>query len=152
MQTAADQQAVGVLRLASDAKKQGQGFLELQLQVGTSQQKTNVWATDVDAGQYVHASHQQATSHAGLLSAVEQIGWHLEHVTYLFTPTHQKTHKAFLGGENAAISGVVMGIYYSEWSTPSSASFGWRQEAGGEGASPQSRWAWPGGVVTMADV
>jgi hypothetical protein len=45
------------------------------------------------------------------LSAVEQIGWHLEHVTYVFTPTHQKTHKSFMGGENAAISGVVMGIY-----------------------------------------
>ncbi len=104
MQTAADQQTAEILKLASEAKEQGQGFLELQLQVGTSQQKSNVSATGV-------YSHREAKSYAGLLSAVEQIGWHLEHVTYLFTPTQQKTHKAFLGGENASISGVVMGIY-----------------------------------------
>ena len=77
---------------------------ELQLEVGTSQQRSNVSATGV-------YSHREAKSHTGLLSAVEQIGWHLEHVTYVFTPTHQKTHKAFLGGENASISGVVMGFY-----------------------------------------
>jgi len=104
MQTAADQQAAETLKVATEAKEQGQGFLELQLQVGTSQQKSNFSGTGV-------YSHRETKGHAGLLSAVEQIGWHLEHMTYVFMPTHQKTHKAFLGGENASISGVVMGFY-----------------------------------------
>jgi hypothetical protein len=104
MQTAADQKDAEILKLATQAKEQGQGFLELQIEAGTSQQKSNFSATGV-------YSHRETKSHAGLLSAVEQIGWHLEHVTYVFTPTHQKTHKSFMGGENAAISGVVMGIY-----------------------------------------
>jgi hypothetical protein len=104
MQTAEDRPAAETLKLAADAKEQGQGFLELQLEVGTSQQKSSFSAMGV-------YGHRETKSYAGLLSAVEQIGWHLEHVTYVFTPTHQKTHKAFLGGENASISGVVMGIY-----------------------------------------
>ena len=70
MQTAADQQAAEILKLATEAKEQGQAFLELQLEVGTSQQRSNVSATGV-------YSHRESKSHAGLLSAVEQIGWHL---------------------------------------------------------------------------
>jgi hypothetical protein len=91
MQTAVDAQAAEILKLAADAKEQGQGFLELQLEVGTAQQRSNISGTGV-------YSHREAKTYVGLLSGVEQIGWHLEHVTYVFTPTHQKTTRRSSAG------------------------------------------------------
>lgn len=92
---------------ATTAKEQRQGFFEIQLTVGSSQQHTSVF--DV-AGSTSDAS--RTVSHAGTLANIEAIGWRLEHVGYVFIVTGEATHDRMFGaGENVAVNGKTVGIY-----------------------------------------
>jgi hypothetical protein len=93
--------------LAITAKQQNQGFLEIQLTVGSSQRVSSIFNSDpTGSGKNVTATH------AGTLSAIEAIGWRLEHVGYIFMITGESSSDRILGtGQNTAVSGETVGIY-----------------------------------------
>lgn len=54
----------------------------------------------------------ETADHASILEAVEEHGWHLEHVNYVFRMTEIVSRDKFLSsGQQEAVSGVVLGIY-----------------------------------------
>jgi hypothetical protein len=90
---------------ATSAMEQGQGFFELQLEVGSSQREINFMQTRV-------VGENRIASHAGVLCAIEQLGWRLEHVGHVFVPTGEHTRQTLSGfGHNSAVTGVTLGIY-----------------------------------------
>ena len=92
---------------ATTAKEQRQGFFEIQLQVGSSQRDSTVWG-----GNNTHYSKTSVQSHAGTLAAIESIGWHLEHVGYVFVVTGESSRDKFMAsGQQTAVSGITMGLY-----------------------------------------
>ncbi|QDO89797.1 hypothetical protein FNH13_16850 [Ornithinimicrobium ciconiae] len=97
--------AASPLGQATAALEAGRTFLELQLEVGRAEGQA-MWGTRD------YASTEQITSSAELLGDVERLGWHLEHVGYVFRMTGQSSsEKMFLSGQESAVSGVTMGIY-----------------------------------------
>lgn len=91
---------------ARRAQHDGQGFLEVQLQVGYSQRDARYF------GGGSEATDARTHSHAGTLSAIEAIGWKLEHVGYVFVVTGENSRGNFLvSGQNVAVSGETIGIY-----------------------------------------
>lgn len=91
------------LGIATTAKEAQQGFLEVQLPVGSSQR-------DVTMAGAVNKTRTQ--SHAGTLSAIEAIGWRLEHVGYIFQITGESSRdKLLASGQQTAVSGQTVGIY-----------------------------------------
>lgn len=92
---------------AVTAKQQEQGFFEVQLKVGTSQRDSTVWG-----GNDLAPAEVSTQSHAGLLAAIEGVGWRLEHVGHVFVVPGQSSHDTFmLTGQQTAVSGETMGIY-----------------------------------------
>ena len=54
----------------------------------------------------------ETADHASILEAVEEHGWHLEHVNYVFRMTETVSRDKFLSsGQQEAVSGEVLGIY-----------------------------------------
>jgi hypothetical protein len=46
------------------------------------------------------------------LAAIEDIGWRLVHVGYVFVVTGESSHeRVFSSGDNIAVSGQTIGIY-----------------------------------------
>jgi hypothetical protein len=92
---------------ATTAKEQGQGFFEIQLQVGSSQRDSTVWGSN----NFALAKTETAT-HSGTLAAIEALGWRLEHVGYVFMITGESSRDKMLStGQQTAVSGVTVGIY-----------------------------------------
>ena len=90
---------------ATAAKEQGQGFLEIQLTVGSSQRDSTIWGDNV-------ALPTKTASHAGTLAAIEAVGWRLEHVGYVFVVTDESSRDhVFASGQQVAVSGNTVGIY-----------------------------------------
>lgn len=54
----------------------------------------------------------ETKDHSSILEAVEEHGWHLEHVNYVFRMTETVSRDKFLSsGQQEAVSGEVLGIY-----------------------------------------
>ncbi|SNB44932.1 hypothetical protein [Geobacter sp. DSM 9736] len=54
----------------------------------------------------------ETADHASILEAVEEHGWHLEHVNYVFKMTEIVSRDKLLSsGQQEAVSGEVLGIY-----------------------------------------
>lgn len=92
---------------ATSAKEAGQGFFEIQLEVGSSQRDSTLWGSNNTTLDKVRTS-----SHAGTLAAIEAIGWQLEHVGYVFMVTSESSRdKLMATGQQIAVSGKTVGIY-----------------------------------------
>jgi len=54
----------------------------------------------------------ETTDHTSILDAIEEHGWHLEHVNYVFRMTEIVSRDKFLSsGQQEAVSGEVLAIY-----------------------------------------
>jgi len=92
---------------ATAAKEAGQGFFEIQLEVGSSQRDSTIFGGNNDT-----SGATRTTSHAGTLAAIEAVGWKLEHVGYVFMVTSESSRNKFLAtGQQVAVSGQTVGIY-----------------------------------------
>ena len=90
--------------LATTAKEQGNGFFELELEIGSSSRSVTFGSGDF-------GSHKKQ-DFTGLLSQIESVGWHLEHVGYYFMVTGESSRDKFLAsGQNVAVNGKTMGVY-----------------------------------------
>jgi hypothetical protein len=90
--------------LATTAKENGNGFFELELEIGSSSRSVTFGSGDF-------GSHKKQ-DFTGLLSQIESIGWHLEHVGYYFMVTGESSRDKFLAsGQNVAVNGKTMGVY-----------------------------------------
>ena len=90
---------------AVTAREAGDGFFEIQLQVGVSRRGVGWGSPDWE-------EERSTTAHTDVLSAIEAEGWRLEHVGYFFMPTGESTADRFLGtGQNIAVSGETVGAY-----------------------------------------
>jgi len=93
--------------MATTAKQQRQGFLEIQLVVGSSQRVSSIFNPDPTG-----IGANRTATHAGTLAAIESIGWRLEHVGYIFMITGESSADRIFGtGQNTAVSGETVGIY-----------------------------------------
>lgn len=93
--------------VATTAKQQRQGFLEVQLVVGSSQRVSSFFNPDPKG-----SGENRTANHAGTLAAIESIGWRLEHVGYIFMITGESSADRMFGtGQNTAVSGETVGIY-----------------------------------------
>lgn len=92
---------------ATTAKEQGQGFFEIQLQVGSSQRDSTIFGSNNFA-----ISNKKTQTHAGTLAAIESVGWRLEHVGHVFIVTGESSRDKFMAsGQQTAVSGETVGIY-----------------------------------------
>ena len=90
--------------MATSAKEAGNGFFEIELEIGSS--KRNVAFGSADFGKHKKADF------TGLLSQIEEVGWRLEHVGYYFMITGETSRDKFLAsGQNTAVNGKTMGVY-----------------------------------------
>jgi hypothetical protein len=97
----------GPIGQATTAKAGKQGFFEVQLTVGSSQRTSSMFNTDPTG-----SGANRTATHAGTLAAIEAVGWHLEHVGYIFMITGESSSDRILGtGQNTAVSGETVGIY-----------------------------------------
>lgn len=95
----------GPVGMAATAKEQGQGFYEVQLDVGSSQRGVTFGSADLE-------KRRDSTTYAGVLSEIESIGWRLEHVGYIFLVTGESSRDKLLStGQATAVSGKTVGIY-----------------------------------------
>lgn len=101
---AAREHAASPLGRAEAAHAAGHGFFEIQLDVG----QTQGVATFGEA----RADERRTDAHLGVLGAIEQVGWRLEHVGYVFVQTGQEsTDKFVTTGQRIAVTGKTVGIY-----------------------------------------
>lgn len=92
------------LGLATTAKESGNGFFEIELEIGSSKRSVSFGTADF-------GKHKKS-DFSGLLSQIEEIGWKLEHVGYYFMITGETSRDKFLAsGQNTAVNGKTMGIY-----------------------------------------
>lgn len=90
---------------ATAAKESGDRFLELQLEVGMHHREAPWGARD-------YASDERVISSASMLQKIEEVGWSLEHVGYVFKMTGQSSSEKWLAsGQQTAVSGITVGIY-----------------------------------------
>jgi hypothetical protein len=88
---------------ATAAKKAGQAFFEVQLDVGA-----HVGSAGWGAAEGRHTTSSSAVT----LGEIERLGWRLEHASYFFMMTGEtSTARVFVSGEATAISGVTVGVY-----------------------------------------
>ena len=88
---------------ATAAHDTGQEFFEIQLEVGTH----------TGSASFGSAQRQRTTSSsAAILGQIEQVGWRLEHASYLYMVTGEtSTKKVLVSGDQTVISGVTVGVY-----------------------------------------
>jgi len=92
------------LGMATSAKEAGNGFFEIELEIGSS--KRSVTFGSGDFGKH------KKSDFTGLLSQIENAGWKLEHVGYYFMITGETSRDKFLAsGQNTAVNGKTMGVY-----------------------------------------
>ncbi|MEJ2344289.1 MAG: hypothetical protein P8076_16580 [Gammaproteobacteria bacterium] len=59
-----------------------------------------------------YASSSETQDYANVIQSIEEQGWHLEHVGYVFRLTGSETRdKLFASGQQEAVSGEIVGIY-----------------------------------------
>jgi hypothetical protein len=92
------------LGMATQAKESGNGFFEIELEIGSSKRSVSFGTADF--------GKNKKSDYTGLLSQIEEIGWHLEHVGYYFMITGETSRDKFLAsGQNTAVNGKTMGVY-----------------------------------------
>lgn len=88
---------------ASTAKERGDAFFQLQIEVSSL------------SGHSAFGSSSSRVKHGGrpdLLGQIEDVGWHLEDVGYVFVETGStSTDRALSSGQGTVTRGQVMGIY-----------------------------------------
>ena len=88
---------------ATAARDGGQEFFEIQLEVGAH---TGTASFGSAQGQ------RTASSSAGVLGDIEQVGWRLEHASYFYMVTGEtSTKKVLVSGDQTAVMGVTVGVY-----------------------------------------
>ena len=68
------------LGMATQAKESGNGFFEIELAIGSSKRSVSFGTADF--------GNSSKSDYTGLLSQIEDIGWHLEHVGYYLSLIH----------------------------------------------------------------
>jgi hypothetical protein len=92
------------LGMATSAKESGNGFFEIELEIGSSKRSVSFGSADF-------GKHKKS-DFSGLLSQIEEAGWKLEHVGYYFMITGETSRDKFLAsGQNTAVNGKTMGVY-----------------------------------------
>jgi len=90
--------------MATSAKEQGNGFFEIELEIGSSRRHVSFGTADF--------GRHKKQDFTGLLSQIENVGWKLEHVGYYFMITGETSRDKFLAsGQNTAVNGKTMGVY-----------------------------------------
>lgn len=90
---------------AQAALERGERFCELQLVVGRQEREAMWGARD-------YATSDVVISSAQVLGQVEEMGWRLEHVGYVFRMTGESSsQKAFASGLQTSVSGDTVGVY-----------------------------------------
>ena len=89
---------------ATSAKERSQRFFEIQLVVGTTEGASS-WLNG-------ESSNTTPVTHAETLAKIEDVGWRLEHVGYVYIITREASReRGFTSGENTAVSGQTVGIF-----------------------------------------
>jgi hypothetical protein len=92
------------LGMATSAKESGNGFFEIELEIGSSKRSVSFGSADF-------GKHKKS-DFTGLLTQIEETGWRLEHVGYYFMITGETSRDKFLAsGQNTAVNGKTMGVY-----------------------------------------
>jgi hypothetical protein len=105
---------------ARSARENGDGFFEYT----GSLAETSRTVMGVLGGTSTSGGHKrQMTSHTDVLAQVEDEGWKLDHVGYVFEPTGTVSRdKAFSSGQTSTTSGKIVGVYLfradQNWSPP----------------------------------
>lgn len=93
--------------LARAAHEAGEGFFEIQMDVGYSQRRIPTWTQFEN-----HKVSETAVPHGGTLAAIEDVGWRLQHVGHVFAVTGENSRDRVWGtGQETAVSGKTIGIY-----------------------------------------
>jgi hypothetical protein len=91
---------VGAATAARDA---GQEFFEIQLEVGAHSGTASFGSAQ---------GQRSMSSSAVVLGDIEQVGWRLEHASYLHMVTGEtSTKKVLVSGDQTVVSGVTVGVY-----------------------------------------
>ena len=92
---------------AASVWDQGQGFFEIQLQVGSSHRDSTIWGNNNTT-----MGRGKSQTHAGTLAGIEAQGWRLQSTGYVFITTSESSRDKFLAsGQQVAVSGHTLGIY-----------------------------------------
>ena len=94
---------------ARTARENGDGFFEYT----GSLSETSRTVMGVLGGTSTSSGHKRRmTSHTDVLAQIEDEGWRLEHVGYVFEPTGTVSRdKAFSSGQTSTTSGKIVGVY-----------------------------------------
>jgi hypothetical protein len=94
---------------ARAARENGDGFFEYT----GSLAETSRTVMGVLGGTSTSSGHKRRmTSHTDVLAQIEDEGWKLEHVGYVFEPTGTVSRdKAFSSGQTSTTSGKIVGVY-----------------------------------------
>jgi hypothetical protein len=88
---------------ATAALQAGRRFLEVQLEVGGHAGSAGFGSTQ---------GRRTSSSSASTLEEIEQLGWRLEHASYVFMVTGEtSTSRVFMTGEATTTNGVTVGVY-----------------------------------------
>ena len=108
---------------ARTARENGDGFFEYT----GSLAETSRTVMGVLGGTSTSSGHKRRmTSHTDVLAQIEDEGWKLEHVGYVFEPTGTVSRdKAFSSGQTSTTSGKIVGVYLfranQDWTRPAEA-------------------------------
>jgi hypothetical protein len=90
---------------AETAYQAGQAFFQVAVNTSEVEGKASDWYCS-------QSTETKRFSATDLLGQIEEVGWHLEHVGYVFVETGETTRrKVWSAGEVSRTSGYVEGIY-----------------------------------------
>jgi hypothetical protein len=90
---------------ATAAFKDNAGFFQIELEVSQLTGPTSFFGSSSNSVEHTGAA-------TDLLGRIEAVGWHLEHVGFVFIETGAtSTNRVFLSGEGTVTQGNVTGIY-----------------------------------------
>lgn len=96
--------AASPVGLATAAKERGDGFFQFEIDISTLSGASGFGSS---AGRVRHTGGRP-----DVLGQIEEVGWRLEHVGYVFVETGATTtNRAFGTGQGMVTKGVVRGIY-----------------------------------------
>jgi hypothetical protein len=90
---------------ATEAFKANAGFFQIELEVSQLTGPTSFFGSSSNSVEHTGAA-------TDVLGQIEEVGWHLEHVGFVFIETGAtSTNRVFLSGEGTVTEGTVTGIY-----------------------------------------
>ena len=91
--------------LATAARAAGNGFFQIEIEVSELTGPTSFFGSSSNVVQHKGTA-------TDVLGQIEAVGWHLEHVGYVFIETGStSTSRVLLSGEGVVTQGNVTGIY-----------------------------------------